>query len=151
MTYGNRCKVCGSYAFNLHQEGVDQGELCDTHYWENECNERQADYNALATDYDAMLEAWKAKDLEPAPCKNCGMMQKELSEISAVLNDPRSDLSMTLPELVRGLKADYDVVRQAWSKSRGIVEAAKNLVDTSGRHNTSEAYIQLHNAVEWAK
>lgn len=25
---------CGSLAFNLHQEGIDQGQLCDRHYWQ---------------------------------------------------------------------------------------------------------------------
>lgn len=28
-----KCRLCGSYQFNLHQEGIDQGELCDVHYW----------------------------------------------------------------------------------------------------------------------
>lgn len=25
---------CGSFAFNLWKEAIDQGELCDVHYWE---------------------------------------------------------------------------------------------------------------------
>ena len=25
---------CGSYAFNLHKDDIDQGELCDVHYWQ---------------------------------------------------------------------------------------------------------------------
>ena len=25
---------CGSYQFNLHQQGIEQGNLCDVHYWE---------------------------------------------------------------------------------------------------------------------
>lgn len=36
----SRCKskcaegyVCGSFAFNLYKEGIDQGDLCDVHYW----------------------------------------------------------------------------------------------------------------------
>jgi len=39
-----RCKFkegthnCGSYAFNLHQEGIDQGKYCDRHYWQNQCS-----------------------------------------------------------------------------------------------------------------
>lgn len=28
-----KCRLCGSYQFNLHQESIDQGELCDVHYW----------------------------------------------------------------------------------------------------------------------
>ena len=32
-----RCnhKGCGSYAFNLWRDGIDQGDLCDVHYWQN--------------------------------------------------------------------------------------------------------------------
>jgi phage-related protein len=26
--------TCGSYAFNLHKEGINQGDYCDRHYWE---------------------------------------------------------------------------------------------------------------------
>ena len=40
---------CGSCAFNLHQQGINQGTLCDVHYWQtrtaeltDECN-RHAD------------------------------------------------------------------------------------------------------------
>ena len=36
-----RCKFklsedsnCGSYQFNLHQQGIEQGTLCDVHYWQ---------------------------------------------------------------------------------------------------------------------
>ena len=31
------CKVkgCGSYALNLHHKDIDQGDLCDVHYWQN--------------------------------------------------------------------------------------------------------------------
>lgn len=25
---------CGSYAFNLYKDGIDQGDLCDVHYWQ---------------------------------------------------------------------------------------------------------------------
>ena len=30
-----RCKHpgCGSYALNLWRDGIDQGDLCDVHYW----------------------------------------------------------------------------------------------------------------------
>ena len=27
---------CGSYAFNLRDEGIDQGEYCDKHYWQDQ-------------------------------------------------------------------------------------------------------------------
>ena len=25
---------CGSYQFNLYKDAIDQGELCDVHYWQ---------------------------------------------------------------------------------------------------------------------
>jgi len=25
---------CGSYAFNLYMDDIDQGDLCDVHYWQ---------------------------------------------------------------------------------------------------------------------
>ena len=25
---------CGSYAFNLYMDDIDQGNLCDVHYWQ---------------------------------------------------------------------------------------------------------------------
>lgn len=25
---------CGSYQFNLYKDDIDQGELCDVHYWQ---------------------------------------------------------------------------------------------------------------------
>lgn len=30
---------CWSYAFNLQKEGIDQGYLCDKHYWQSKAEE----------------------------------------------------------------------------------------------------------------
>jgi hypothetical protein len=30
-----QCKKCGSNAFNLHWDGIDQIDLCDRHYWQD--------------------------------------------------------------------------------------------------------------------
>ena len=30
----DRCKLCGPYALNLARHGIDQGDLCDVHYWQ---------------------------------------------------------------------------------------------------------------------
>ena len=30
-----RCKKCGSNAFNLHWDGIEQADLCDKHYWQD--------------------------------------------------------------------------------------------------------------------
>jgi len=33
---------CGSYAFTLYKEDIDQGDLCDVHYWEKRALEAEA-------------------------------------------------------------------------------------------------------------
>jgi len=33
---------CGSYAFNLRNEGIDQGDFCDTHYWQTRAEKAEA-------------------------------------------------------------------------------------------------------------
>jgi hypothetical protein len=44
-----RCKFkqgkfnCGSYAFNLFKEGIDQGDFCDHHYWQDQAMKARAD------------------------------------------------------------------------------------------------------------
>ena len=40
MTGCKKCKFkcgdwnCGSYQFNLYKNDIDQGDLCDVHYWQ---------------------------------------------------------------------------------------------------------------------
>jgi len=31
---------CGSYAFNLYMDDIDQGDLCDVHYWQAKAQRR---------------------------------------------------------------------------------------------------------------
>ncbi len=38
----SKCIKCGSYAFNLYKEGIDQGNLCDVHYWQGRANRAEA-------------------------------------------------------------------------------------------------------------
>ncbi len=38
----NQCIKCGSYAFNLLKDGIDQGGLCDVHYWEGRAHRAEA-------------------------------------------------------------------------------------------------------------
>jgi hypothetical protein len=33
---------CGSYAFNLYKEQIDQGDRCDQHYWQEKAMEAAA-------------------------------------------------------------------------------------------------------------
>jgi hypothetical protein len=32
---------CGSYQFNLYKDEIDQGELCDVHYWQTKAQSEQ--------------------------------------------------------------------------------------------------------------
>jgi len=32
--------TCGSYAFNLWKDDIDQGNLCDVHYWQNKAQRK---------------------------------------------------------------------------------------------------------------
>jgi hypothetical protein len=34
---------CGSYAFNLYNEGINQGKYCDRHYWQDQAKKARAD------------------------------------------------------------------------------------------------------------
>jgi len=38
----NKCITCGSYAFNLHKDNIDQGSLCDVHYWQGRAHRAEA-------------------------------------------------------------------------------------------------------------
>ena len=44
----NRCTFkqglfnCGSYAFNLYKENIEQGDYCDQHYWEDRAMKAEA-------------------------------------------------------------------------------------------------------------
>ena len=36
------CIKCGSHAFNLYAEEIDQGGLCDVHYWQGRAHRAEA-------------------------------------------------------------------------------------------------------------
>ena len=38
----NKCIKCGSYAFNLYKDDIDQGGLCDVHYWQGRAHRAEA-------------------------------------------------------------------------------------------------------------
>jgi hypothetical protein len=41
-TYKEGWHNCGSYAFNLWQNAIDQGDFCDVHFWQNKCTDEYA-------------------------------------------------------------------------------------------------------------
>jgi hypothetical protein len=38
---------CGSYAFNLYKEDIEQGQYCDHHYWQDQAEKARADEREL--------------------------------------------------------------------------------------------------------
>ena len=47
---------CGSYAFNLYKEDIDQGSYCDRHYWQDQAQKARADEREACA--KACEEAW---------------------------------------------------------------------------------------------
>jgi hypothetical protein len=41
---------CGSYAFNLYTEQIDQGDRCDHHYWQDRAVKAEALVDAARAD-----------------------------------------------------------------------------------------------------
>ncbi len=50
-----RCKTCGSYAFNLHQKDIDQGDFCDVHYYKAQRDQLRKDVWRLREAAEAVL------------------------------------------------------------------------------------------------
>jgi len=65
----NQGNLCGSYAFNLFSGGIDQGELCDVHYWQDKFE------NAFSPDYDT--QAVLVEEMQ--------RMAKRIEELEAML------------------------------------------------------------------
>jgi len=59
---------CGSYQFNLYKDDIDQGDLCDVHYWQTRAQPAQepvawAGYNleGMCEAFDRVIEAHHSK------------------------------------------------------------------------------------------
>lgn len=55
----SQCKVCGSFAFNLKARGIDQSDLCDTHYWKDQAESLRAENAKLSARIAELEEAKK--------------------------------------------------------------------------------------------
>jgi hypothetical protein len=59
---------CGSYAFNLYKEDIDQGSYCDRHYWQDQAQKARADEReACAKVVDDIESRCIAKDVDDPP------------------------------------------------------------------------------------
>ena len=48
---------CGSYAFNLYNEGIKQGKYCDRHYWQDQAQKARADEREACAKVVEAIEA----------------------------------------------------------------------------------------------
>jgi hypothetical protein len=66
-----KCIKCGSHAFNLYAEGIDQGGLCDVHYWQGRAHRAEAlaqpDYRAVKTYHEGKPVYVSQPEQEPVP------------------------------------------------------------------------------------
>lgn len=54
---------CGSYAFNLYKEDIDQGSYCDRHYWQDQAQKaRAAEREACAELVWPKLKIWSEEE-----------------------------------------------------------------------------------------
>lgn len=44
-----KCIKCGSHAFNLYAEEIDQGGFCDVHYWKGRAHRAEAQLEQAAS------------------------------------------------------------------------------------------------------
>lgn len=51
-----KCVKCGSHAFNLYKEGIDQGGWCDVHYWQGRAHRAEAKQEQLIPSNSTVLE-----------------------------------------------------------------------------------------------
>ena len=58
---------CGSYAFNLYKEDIDQGSYCDRHYWQDQAQKARADEREACAKVCETLELpeWPDKVRQP--------------------------------------------------------------------------------------
>ena len=52
---------CGSYAFNLYKEDIDQGSYCDRHYWQDQAQKSRADEREACAKLCEEMRPSKAK------------------------------------------------------------------------------------------
>ena len=60
-----KCIKCGSHAFNLYAEEIDQGGFCDVHYWQGRAHRAEAmleSQTARIVDLQTHIENFDGED-----------------------------------------------------------------------------------------
>mgnify|MGYP003655061519 CR=1 FL=1 len=87
---------CGSYAFNLNADGINQGDLCDVHYWQDQAeNTFKPDYNTEAVLVEEMQRmAAELKAITERPW--VGLTEERIEEIWLKWKDNDDDWANVL-------------------------------------------------------
>ena len=121
----NKCIKCGSYAFNLHKDNIDQGSLCDVHYWQGRAHRAGAQPEqepvALVIDgvlvkselpekYTGHLYTTPPQRTEQNFCQRCGKRTKDLTHIHTCTPPQRTWVGLTIDETeMLSDKAESDI------------------------------------------
>ena len=84
---------CGSYAFNLYKEDIDQGEYCDCHYWQDQAQKARADEReACLVGIQAEIDHAAINDTRLAPSfgKREGALAVRIGALEAALDAIRA-------------------------------------------------------------
>ena len=77
---------CGSYAFNMYKEQIDQGDRCDHHYWQDRAVKAEALVDAARADErEECAKLVHEGTGEPIQTKTLFILQKERKRIAAAI------------------------------------------------------------------
>ena len=97
---------CGSYAFNLYKDDIDQGDLCDVHYWQAKaqrteqnfcprCGKRTADLTTIHT----CTPPQRTEPIQSLQCFHCQVTIETLNDKVMQLMAQRTWVGLTDEEI----------------------------------------------------
>ena len=110
-----KCIKCGSHAFNLYAEEIDQGGFCDVHYWQGRAHRAEALLEQEPLEYWNAVEGWVKIDevREHFGSVGCGTIYKTAGEDRVpVYTAPQQRERVLFPTMLRKMWSGGEV--QAW-------------------------------------
>lgn len=107
-----KCIKCGSHAFNLCAEGIDQGGFCDVHYWQGRAHRAEAQpaqEPVLRDEQGRPMTYWGGKATPPAA--QPAAQQQPLTEV----------------QIETGRRAPWGFNLDAFTAGAKFAEAAHNI------------------------
>jgi len=107
---------CGSYAFNLYKDDIDQGDLCDVHYWQTKAQSAQepvAWWNQRKDSVSTDSVHRHNPDCQPlytTPPQRKPLSAEQVSEICAKWTDENGNTgSFGRRQIARAIEAAHDI------------------------------------------